>query len=533
MWKNNNNMNETSSSEAGTGAQNAKSAGSRSEADYGIGSPSNSDHSPAISGSPLSSISSLASSQLLLAPSRQDQGIDSALLLEAAQTLAPIDFELFQHYLEHTSKDLTVGAEEQHTLQIGIPNLACKSQPLMKSVLALSAICRCLDIINQPSASHQDRSQVIELLSLANGYHMESVREIQATLPQTKHYDYILANAAMMGMYGSGSHCARIWLAKTATLNEQLQEDLMPRHSQWIRLFRAVHVAYDGLLKDTQSTEHTVRSSGDHSPDHLTARSGSQIQYEYQFSSRVEQHRNPINHALYPIMDATVGPALKKLRKRARELAVLEACNGMGGRDSLTTTPIHGNADIAACFVALRILNNIVAETFPTHELIRSTPLDFDVDVDPVGQLSEVSSWLRRYTASITSTVPSPLPRRFIMAFVHRVPTKYLNLVEEMHSIIQTDASDGDQITWTSEPSIAHQLAVGIFAHWLVLVMLLDGVWWIGDLGAWELEQIVTFRNDARWPMPLWNRDEDWWPDSMFEISRHFEKYRTKTVDTS
>lgn len=489
------------------------------------GSPGDSDHS---SGSPISSISSFASSQMVAALPRKDRRLDSNLILQAAQTLAPVDFELFQHYLDHTSKDLTVGDEEQHTLQIGIPNLACQSKPLMKSVLALSAVCKCLDIINQPSASHEDRGQVIELLSLANGYHMESLREVQATLPQTKNYDHILANAAMMGMYGSGSHCARIWLAKTATLGDQLQQGLIPRDSQWISLFRAVHLAYDGLLKDTHSPRDAVQFSTDHSPDQLITRNSSQLHYDYQRSSRNELHRNPINHALYPIMASTVGTALIKLRRRARDRAILEASNELGGFDS---SAIHGNPEIQACFVALSILSNIVSETFPAGDLTPTTPLSFEVDVDPVGQLSEVSPWLRRYTASITSMVPSPLPRRYIMAFIHKVPTKFLNLVEEMLSLIQpNNAPDSDQMCWTTPNlSTAHQLAVDIFAHWLVLVVLLDNVWWIGDIGTWELGQIVSFKKEAHWPMCLWNRDADWWPESMFEITQHFEKYRTRS----
>lgn len=489
------------------------------------GSPVDSDHS---SGSPISSISSFASSQLVAALPGQDRRLDSNLISQAAQTLTPVDFELFQHYLEHTSKDSTVGDEEQHTLQIGIPNLACQSKPLMKSVLALSAVCKCLDIINRPLAYHGDRGQVIELLSLANRYHMESLREVQASLPQTKKYDHILANAAMMGMYGSGSHCARIWLAKTATLGDQLPQGLVPKDSQWMRLFRAAHLAYDGLLKDTHSPRDAVQSSTGCSPDQLSTRNSQQVNYEFQRSSRKEQHRNPINHALYPIMASTVDTALIKLRRRARDRAILETNDELRGFDS---SAIHGNAEIEACFVALRILNNIVSETFPAGDLTPTLPLSFEVDVDRVGQLSEVSPWLRRYTASITSMVPSPLPRRFIMAFIHKVPTKYLNLVEEMLSLIQTNnAPDSDQMCWTTPNfSIAHQLAFDIFAHWLVLVILLDNVWWIGDTGAWELGQIVSFKKEAHWPVSLWNSDEDWWPESMSEINRYFQKHRTKS----
>ncbi|EED13092.1 C6 transcription factor, putative [Talaromyces stipitatus ATCC 10500] len=500
----------------------------KSRAKYGRGSPANSNHSFGISGSPLSSVSNLASSQLSTVLPKQDRNLDSALLSKAAQDLTPVEFELFQHYLDHTSKDLTVGDEEQNTLQIRIPTLACESKPLMKSVLALSEVCKCLDIINQLSASDAGRNQVIELLSLANRYHMDSLRAVQATLPQTKHYDHVLANAAMMGMYGSGSHCARIWLAKTASLGDRLQEDLLPRHSQWIRLFRAVHMAYGGLLNNSQSTD-TAQFDWDRSPNLPTAGNDSRIRSYFRASSQLQQQRPPINHALYPIISATVGPSMEKLRRRTREIAILEASSEISGYDSPLTLSIHGNPEIEACFVALSILGSIVTETFPTNDSMASTPLAFEVDVDPVGQLSEVSPWLRRYAASITSMVPSPLPRRFIMAFIHKVPNKYLNLIEDMLNLIQTDAPVGHGMVWTPEPSPAHQLALDIFAHWLVLVLMLDNVWWIGDIGAWELGQIASFRNDARQPMWLWNQEEDWWPGSMLEISRQFEKHRTKS----
>ncbi|KAK3364959.1 hypothetical protein B0T24DRAFT_712367 [Lasiosphaeria ovina] len=78
-----------------------------------------------------------------------------------------------------------------------------------------------------------------------------------------------------------------------------------------------------------------------------------------------------------------------------------------------------------------------------------STPghgqLSFEVDIDPVGRLSEVQPWLRRYTASIISMIPSRLPRRTIAAFIHKVPTRYMNLVADMlNLIIQTEAPPGN-----------------------------------------------------------------------------------------
>ena len=482
------------------------------QTDSGAGSPDSSCHSSGIAGSPLSSSSSSV-------PPRHDRASDLSLRSDGAQTLAPTEYDLFQHYLEHTSKDLTVNDDDQYTLQVGIPNLACESKPLMRSVLALAAVCKCRDIISQPSISHQDRGQVLELLSLAHGYHMESLREIQATLHETKHYEHVLANAAMMGMYGSGSYCTRIWLVKTATLGDQPLADVhTPKHSEWISLFRAARLAYAGLLdNDTPTTDDMSQSYPARSPvDPI------QMQYGYKVSSRAELPRAPSQHPLSSILAATVGSALVRLNERAREIAVI-----VQGNNEL-------NSDLQVCFTALSMFSNIATETFSSADDARpDTPghvhshsrLAFEVDmVNTVGhgRLSQIPPWLRRYTASITSMTPSNLPRRTVMSFIHKVPTGYLNLLEDMISLLHTDPSE----EMVPEPSLAHQLALEIFAHWLVLVILLDNVWWIGGIGAWELGRIVAFRKRVGWDMCLEARDESWWPESMFEISRQFDKHR-------
>ncbi|KXX73560.1 hypothetical protein MMYC01_210178 [Madurella mycetomatis] len=510
--------------------------------DCGVGSPESSGHSSAAGGSPLPSPSTSSS----IPPSDALPGLasrarpNSPLRSQAAQRLGPAEFELLKHYLEHTSRDVTVDDNDQYTLQIGIPNLACESKPLMRSVLALAAVCKCCDIIGQPSASRQDRASVVELLSLAHQYHMESLHEIQTTLHEPKHYDHVLANAAMMGMYGSASHRARIWLVKTATLGDQPPSHVMPKYSQWIRLFRAAHLAYSGLLNGPLSANGMEPPGPARSP-------GDPPQYEYKVSPRVEQPRGPPNHVLSPILAATVGPALATLEKKARGvLAIVEGHHG----------PISNNPDLQVCFAALDLFNRIATSTFAADDSRPSTPghgpLVFDVEIEPVGRLSQVSPWLRKYTANITSMVPSPLPRRFIMAFIHKAPARYLSLVDEMIDLIQTEpvapssgggSGDGDDdddemiitpdfpesTTTAPEPSIAHQLAVDIFAHWLVLVIMLDNVWWIGGIGAWELGRIVAYRREGWWwHNCLWSRDEDWWPESMFEVSRQLDKYRAE-----
>ncbi|KAM7209724.1 hypothetical protein V8F20_000127 [Naviculisporaceae sp. PSN 640] len=561
--------------------------------------------------------------------------IDSPLRSEVAQTLAPCEFELLRHYLDHTCRDLTVDPEDQYTIQIGIPNLACQSKPLMRSVLALAAICKCCDIIGQPSVSLEDRSQVIQYLALADQYHMQSLREIQATLPDSRTYDHVLANAAMMGMYGPGSHRIRIWLTKTANLGEQALYDFMPKQLQWMSLWRAVDLAYMGIVNDTSSSTHpneqlqNSQQTGSPSSLYQAPRSppefmpsGSvfqlQSQYEYKITTRLERSKTPmINHPLYPILAATAGSALIKLRETASEVSITHAGNIYYGEPGGVTPP--SDPALQSCFTAISILANVMTETFPpsdastTSHTTAPSQLTFQVDIDPAGagRLSEVSPWMRRYAANITALTPTKLPRRMIPAFIHKVPTSYLNLVTEMISFIHSReqpstqnttttpgtstpisgdlnlglgldldmdmtmssssvpwgvptshsnpysstsaSSPNDMETSTSQqlPSVAHQLALEIFAHWLVLMILNDTVWWIGDLGSWELGRIVNFRKkiiqqlrshsssgDMGGTGPyrcIWDNqnqqggeEDSWWPESMYEVSRQFDKHRPK-----
>ncbi|KAJ5559147.1 hypothetical protein N7535_008989 [Penicillium sp. DV-2018c] len=488
-------------------------------------SSENSPCSSAVAGSPGSSPASILSQSYI--PHGYD-GLSDAFMSSQAHILTPTESALLNHYLEHASKDTTVEDEEQYILQIGIPNLAIRHKLLMKSVLAFSAVCKCCDIINRPSPSRADRNQVLVLLSIADRYHMESLREIQATLPGTKQYDHILANAAMMGMYGSSSHRIRIWLAETTSFHDPELARFAPKSCQWIRLFRAVRVAYTGLLNDSLRTEDVLQTAPDTPPIEPVASCDFPVQCRCKVVTKGEQQAEPQGHALFPILAATVVPALEKLRERATIVAGDEVRSGG------LPTPC---SDLQACFTALELFSEIVAETFSLENMIPSASEYSNpasrADVDPLGYVSKVSPWMQRYSARITSMIPSKLPRRFIMAFIHKAPTKYLNIVEDMMSLIQSTGPDHgialDCVRpMTTEPSLAHQLAVDIFAHWLVLVLLLDKVWWIGGIGGWELKQIVSLRQDVRWRMSLWATDEDWWPESMLEISRQYDKHRAK-----
>lgn len=441
------------------------------------------------------------------------------------------DLELLSHYLSHTSRSIAYDRDDLYALHVGIPNLAFGSKALMSSMLALAAACQCHDLLEAAAAEPPrtpgpdpgpDMPRIRELLVLAEQHHAASLRQIQEDIPSTERYDHVLANAALMFLYGSASHWVRIRLVRVCEAGNsggtsQLPGEFVPVRSQWMSLIRAVHSAYVGLLAD-QAQNPGAAGMSDRERSSPPRVDFSNVDVMYPQDGPCEETRR----LFLPIVAATSRSALSKLRTRAKQVE----------RDAGPN-----NASFQACMESLAVFESILGETFQekTHTgLSPETPgSQTDDKREPgyphsLGRLSNVAPWLRTYTARVTmnSTDSRPL-RRTVNAFINRVPTAYLHMVQAtledipVHKSQGTTRKDGD----TRDDSV-HRLAMDIFAHWLVLVLLLDGVWWIGGIGAWELGRVVEYmREGGRVGRNGEEESEAWWPESMYnirmELSRH------------
>ena len=108
------------------------------------------------------------------------------------------------------------------------------------------------------------------------------------------------------------------------------------------------------------------------------------------------------------------------------------------------------------------------------------------------------------------------------MAFLNRVPLEYLQLVQSAldHMPVATHQTGSGSLDKPIPLGTAQQLAMNIFSHWLVLVMLLDGVWWIGSIGQWELGRVLSFAEAQRWTLEPAETGESWWPESMYAVQK-------------
>ncbi|PYH90935.1 hypothetical protein BO71DRAFT_486688 [Aspergillus ellipticus CBS 707.79] len=438
------------------------------------------------------------------------------------------ELSLLAHYLTHTSQTIPVDHLDLHALAVGVPNLAFKCNAVMSSLLSLAAACKCHDIAHEQTGSPLDAqtlTEIQELLALAERHHRASLHQIQAMLQRSESYDNVLANAALMVLYASASHSIRVYLAATSKQYEQrLPTELLPQHSQWISFTRAAHTASTAVLNDIVEAAFpsAVRNMELETPRTATTTTGSGI--------LSPQHGPSLKtkHGFLPLVASTSDLALRSLRRRAEKTAAL-LVQETERLSSVLCSSIDRQR-VHLCLETMSVLEGCTSAALKIQEgnEVRMSEASWNHQrTRAPGCPRAVSSWVARYMISVTSMKPPQILRRIIMSFLNQVPTEFLNLVQ---SVLDSPAAGAKaERTRTQAASITKEevsltainvLAIDIFAHWLVLVMLLDGVWWIRDIGQWELSQVIPLMKAQNALCQLTEAGEMWWPEKMYLAKR-------------
>ncbi|KJK80668.1 hypothetical protein H634G_03817 [Metarhizium anisopliae BRIP 53293] len=423
--------------------------------------------------------------------------------------LSSQELELLCHYITHTSRIIPFDQGDLYALHVGIPNLALGNEPLMASLLALSAACKSHDIVKHSLQPLERLDEVRELLSLADRHHRTSLHHIQAAIHDVQQHDHVLANAALMVLYGSSSQCVRVSLAQMANrCGLTLENELLPTQSQWMMLIRAAHTAFTGLLDVQNEDINAVFGSQYFS----VAENSAFPTPGLSFDSVCLAEDGPSEGTklfLLPAVWATYGPALDQLAAKVLSLQ--------------TQAPRDSGRELQACFAAHEILEQVFSAVFMAKE----TLAPYEDEAVQLGRMRSVSPWLTSYLGRVTSSTPCKPLRRSVMAFLNRVPLEYLHLVQSTLDGIPVPGHlnhvNWDDSTPTTMTS-AHRVAMDMFAHWLVLVMLLDGVWWIGGIGEWELGRILSSAQARAEP------GGRWWPESMYNVKRKLAQHMDKAL---
>ncbi|KAH6654850.1 hypothetical protein BKA67DRAFT_498532, partial [Truncatella angustata] len=412
--------------------------------------------------------------------------------------LAPLQRELYNYYLNHTAKSIAVDDAELHALRTEIGSLASDSNIILNSVLALAAVDKCHCLIWDSAPQPEYHAQITGLLLSAEQYHWQAVRQTRSDAVHMGCYDHVMANAALMVLYGCASHGVRIRLASKEYAKMHLASELAPVRLQWMSLIWAVHIAYSGLT-NTKPNYFSVKghqwASLAQPHQDIVWQS---FEEEQQLSSN-EESTDRTRRLFSPIVAATWASAVGKLHELVSNDLYLQF-----GDDYLS--------DVFVCMRSLNLLHNIFSEVFSTDLPTKPSTSSHETELQP---------WLRGYLARVTSRTPHKPLRRIVMAFVHKMPPRYFNLLQTTLEALPENFDDDknpDQKHSVLAKSSLHKLVIDIFAHWLVLVMLLDGVWWISDIGTWELNRVIlTMRSfsvvDSR------ELADNWWPHNMYIIN--------------
>jgi len=419
--------------------------------------------------------------------------------------LSSEDLSILSHYLQHTSRAISFDSEDNYAYCVGLPNLAFRSRPLMSSLLALTALCMACDLIFTEDDVVPDRDHVHELVAYARRQHLESQNGMYSLGGQPQQQgERELANAVLMALYGVAYHRVASWWLDSAPEDrddEANEEDVFRVDLQWLSSYRAAHTAY---LSVTGAGLH-MGSLGALLSGTAEATVPGPISYEEIIGSG-EQPLSASAHMLFPALSHTWEEAIEKLRDQARVLANDTDTDMWHAGTTNTRTPAQ------ACVVAIEALVDIASEIFAAGTLSSSSVLIPGIiprsrTPQPLAPGLSISEWLRAFAARTTGAVPSKPLRSIVMSFLCKAPMGFMSLVQQAWERREGEPRDG-------EVHEAQDLALNVFAHWLAMTMLLDGVWWIGDVGCRNLGKMIVgqFQHNER--------ASDWWPAKMYRLNQ-------------
>jgi len=499
--------------------------------------------------------------------------------------------ELLDHYMRHTSYAIGFEGQDTFALRVGIPELATRCPALMSSLLALAASCCCCDIMSHPAPIPRDRERMVQLLATANRHHLNSLQEIQALICKARHYDQILANALLMAAYGTSAQRVRIWLADNTPAHETLADEFQPNNSGWMTLFHSVDSAF-ATVPRSRSASRGVSEDEEATTDSSPGLDAWTFQPEFhtprQQQPRPNMHDQEVmlltkqpmalsNHPMYSAIVSTSPWALGTLKATTDRLCAILDEMDVTWSSTLPTEDLHPPltkaSTLQACRPAMEILLGVAAGICPPgvfshnihiqnqhqshsdwnggdgvsggggggttcsqsqsqiqnlrrHMYFNSNSnsnSNSHTSFTSISPSSDVSDWLREYISRVLADIPSRSTRRIIMAFLYRVPQHFVNTVRGI-----LDCFPDGPISLCP----AETLCIDIFAHWLCFTLLLDGVWFIGDIGLWELDRIVGMVETGRLDLSYGvNRNGngagggDWWPAGIYRIAVEVKKY--------
>ena len=420
--------------------------------------------------------------------------------------LSITDADLYFHFLNHTCKFAQRWHKDRLVLQVGIAKLALDSELVSHSVLALSAACLCSDTISKGSANPDI---VRQLLDLGLQHHTLALQQMRtmASRPGESDIQPLLASALIMAPFALAFQHIQHWVLLA---NGSKDTDLLtPRDA--ILLLRGIGttiVALNSNRADSRSPK-------------------SETPWDKMFSAQITDFKDftPIperSHTMFPVLAATFHQALSQLHRRIES--------------GLATHQADENT--ASVFHAYVILSDIMSNTFsdsrktevPSEDTtyvgfpsadyrLRDMANLIKFSVAPDSLLALAPGWLRNFILQRPRAAHTEPLFRLFLAFCSSAPKTYIDLLLPLLD------SQRDNVSIDPELTTAEALALDVYAHWLVLMLLVEKeAWWVGDFPFLALQGLIARYGDGFLGTSL--IQEQWWPACMLEVATRLKQWK-------
>lgn len=385
-----------------------------------------------------------------------------------------------------------------------MPQLALRSTTVLHSLLAASAVCLCHDLVSKEVPPAIDA--VNQILLTGYRHYNLAIQQIRESMSSRISLDpgILLASAILLVPFATASQRINHWMSSSSVTGDS-RKLLSTTPRDVIVIMRAIRTMLE-----------TQRSG--------TSNPGQSNSVEYDDPALEKALSTPLNtsrtHVMFPILAATIQPALAKLQQR------LDAAlfNLNDGKEEL----------LSGCATAFQVLQSIVNKVFsPPNDgkFLAGTPTDNSFELKHA-KLPQIPPWLQSYARKATGPLSTDPLTSLFLGFLIQVPQAYLDIaIPLLDQRLESPFRESDVVLNgnAAELTVVQALVLDIYAHWSVLMFLVEEEsWWIGDLPIVTLSGMVNrYGNNFVGMLCSGMADsEAWWPGSMLAILREVKRHR-------
>jgi hypothetical protein len=453
------------------------------------------------------------------------------------------DLFLFDHYMDHTCRDLEILPDVAYAKKIGIPGLAAENQGILYSIMALGATCLCIDILSGQGSCGQVED-LANLISAADRYHRMGMQAVQRQLATTQPRDLAEAHAHTMLLFPYALARRRV-----STLLDDVGPptpgsgglDTHEEHLsslEWIIILRGITTtgrawwAKSAFSKDNSAYVEPSQKLHSLVSSHVRAKLSEPTDRPSVWPGF--QCRIASKHPLFPVISSTRAVALEDLQQK------LEKVNQQM-RDHHRKNPaidLHRSTEqmsrslsLSGCFMAVDLLLNLDNVLFNPGSDVEIRYPNVPVSPEPSPQDLPIP-WLRRYS-SLPAYDPALPACRMVFAWVNRTPDEYFQLL--MKPLLARTEREGERADHVAVPDVDRDiqlLAWDIWAHWLVYTILIEGEsFFMAGLGIPDITNLAPWITNSAADSPGSKsgspvaQNTGWWPQSMCSVAQQLRRY--------